>query len=534
MSLISLEFFAFFLIVLAVYYLLPGRFQWMWLLIAGGYFYYKNASTVQCLIFIGFLVLNYLASLRITEDNPHPKAVFRCIIILDVLMLMGMKYTEFFYEIYSWILSLFGHVPNADLAYYIINTIAGLCPPRISYFSLIVMGYMTDVYWGKAEVQKNPGKFALFASYFPQMTSGPIVQYEQMDGRLWGDKHYLSYTRLISGLERIIWGIFKKLVISERLSVMVNEIYDYYEIYPGFYIVFAAACFAFQLYTDFSGLMDIVLGFSELLGIELPENFNTPFYSTSLAEFWRRWHITLGEWLRSYVFYAVMQTETFRSLRKLCKKKLGKGYEKKYNIPQFLALLISWFLIGLWHGGGFNYIFGVGVYMGIIIIISELCQPLFGKLTALLQIDTEAFSYKLFQRIRTFFIFIFGLSFFRAETLTKGFKMWGSAFSIFNPWIFFDHSLYRLGLNESEFHILLFSMLILLIVSMLEHYDKMKNAASGVSAPDKSVNEGARKAIAKQNFIFRLLIFLVLFIMIIAWGRYGSEFNASDFIYGRF
>ena len=529
MDLISVEFFIFFLIILTVYYLLPGKLQWMWLLLAGMYFYYKNAAPVQCLVFAVFLILNYIASLNITEEKKHKKAAFRAIIIFDALMLMGMKYTEFFYDIYKWLTGLFGHVPNADIAGTVLFYAAELCPPRISYFSLIVMGYMTDVYWGKAEVQKNAGKFVLFASYFPQMTSGPIVQYEQMDGKLWGEKHHLSYTRIISGLERVIWGIFKKLVVSERLSVMVNEIYSNYEIYPGFYILFAAACFAFQLYADFSGLMDIVLGFSELLGIDLPENFNTPFYSESLAEFWRRWHITLGGWLKSYIFFAVQNTEAFRRLRKFCKKKLGKGYEKKYNIPQFLGLLISWFLIGLWHGGGWNYIFGVGVYMGIIIIISELCQPLFRRLIALLHIDTETLSYKLFKRVRTFFIFIFGLSFFRADTLTLGFKMWKNAFSIFNPWIFFDHSLYALGLNEHEFNILLFSLLIMLIVSMIEHDHALK---TGIAEPEKMT--GTREFLSRQGFIFRLLLFTVMFIMIITWGYYGSEYNASDFIYGRF
>ena len=529
MSLISVDFFIFFLIVLIIYYILPGRLQWMWLLLAGMFFYYKNATPLQCVIFVIFLIINYLASINVTESKPHPKAVFRTVIILDAAMLMSLKYTEFFCDIYRWLTGLFGHLPNADLTNRMILMAEELCPPRISYFSLIVMGYLTDVYWGKSDVQRNPGKFTLFASYFPQMTSGPIVQYEQMAGKLWGEKHHLSYTRLISGLERIIWGIFKKLVVSERLAVMVNEIYDYYEIYPGFYIPFAAACFAFQLYADFSGLMDIVLGFSELLGIDLPENFNTPFYSTDLAQFWRRWHITLGGWLKSYVFYSVQRTESFIKLRKFCKKKFGKDFMKKYDISQFLALLISWFLIGLWHGGGWNYIFGVGVYMGVIIILSELCQPLFRKLTDILHINTKALSYTLFQRIRTFLIFIFGLSFFRAETLTQGFKMWKTAFSIFNPWIFFDHSLYALGINEHEFNILLFSMLIMLIVSMIEHKQESETGKTDIDKMD-----AARCFLANQNYIFRLLLFIIMFIMIITWGHYGKEFNASDFIYGRF
>ncbi len=530
MSLISIDFFVFFLILLVVYYMLPAGLQWIWLLIGGAFFYYKNATVTQCIIFLAILLINYVASLNMTAESKHNKAVFRSVLIFDVLLLMVMKYAGFFFDIYAFIAGLFSHVPDHDAALIVIDGIGRLCPPRISYFSLIIIGYITDVYWGRIDVQKNIGKFALFASYFPQMTSGPIVSYDNMERSLWGSKHSFSYDRLISGLMRIMWGIFKKLVISERLAVIVNEIYDRYEIYPGFYIFFAAACFAFQLFTDFSGLMDIVLGFSELLDIPLPENFNNPFYSTSLAQFWRRWHITLGAWLRTYVFYAVQQTEAFRRLRKFCKKKLGKGYEHKCNIPQFLGLLISWFLIGLWHGGGWNYIFGVGIYMGVVIIISELCQPLFNKIVSALKINTEAFSYTLFKRIRTFFLFIFGLSFFRAESLREGFLMWKTALSEFNPWIFMDRSLYSLGINETEFHILTFSMLILLTVSMFEHrFGEVKE-----NADDCTQMRGARIFLLKQNYLFRLLLFLALFVLILCWGYYGSQYNASDFIYGRF
>ncbi|MCR4924648.1 MAG: hypothetical protein K5931_11625, partial [Lachnospiraceae bacterium] len=252
-------------------------------------------------------------------------------------------------------------------------------------------------------------------------------------------------------------------------------------------------------------------------------NFNAPFYSTSLAEFWRRWHITLGGWLKDYVFYAVQRTKLFSKLRKICKKKLGKGYEKKYNIPQFLGLLISWFLIGLWHGGGFNYIFGVGIYMGIVIILSELFSPLFNKLSELCHIKRECFSYRLFQRARTFLLFIFGLSFFRASSLKDGFLMWRSAFLKFNPWIFFDHSLYELGLVRTEFQIAVFGVFLVFLVSYFDQREKERN--SGLTVRD---------LILRQNFLFKLLLFIILFILTIAWGRYGNIFDASSFIYGRF
>lgn len=533
MNLISVEFFVFFLIVIIVYFILPGKMQWVWLLLCGGFFYYKNASLIQSLIFLILLLINYLAS-RIAgqslNDSSYAsafisgKTAYKTALILDILALVLFKYAAFFLRALNGIPALFSGGLSDETIVSLAAPLEALAPPRISYFILIIIGYITDVYWGRIEALKNPFRFALLPSYFPLMTSGPIVEYDQIgDILLSNDKKHFSYDRTVRGLTRILWGLFKKLVISERFAVIVNTIYSYYEAYPGFYILLGAACFAVQLYTDFSGLMDIVLGCSEILGIMLPENFRTPFYSLSLAEFWRRWHITLGEWLKDYVFYAVQRTRFFTSLRKFCKKKLGKGYEKKYNIPQFLGLLISWFLIGLWHGGGLNYIFGVGLYMGIVIILSELLTPFFKRIVSLFHIRTDCFSYRLFQRVRTFFLFIFGLSFFRANSLTDGFKMWKSAFSLFNPWIFFDRSIYELGLSQSEFCIALFSLLLLVLVSYYEHREE--EAGSGLCVRD---------LLMRQNIVFRFLVFWLLFIATVVWGYYGSSFNAADFIYGRF
>ncbi|NLG03528.1 MAG: MBOAT family protein [Clostridia bacterium] len=517
MSVISLKFLFFLLAALIVYYLLPAKLQWIWLLITSLGFYYINATPLQFLFFIIYVVVNWAASRFLSNENAYRKQVFRGTLIFDVLVLVLFKYSGFFYGIYCNI----GHVLGLNLssqgAELTISQIELLAPARISYFALIIIGYLTDVYWGKYEGQKNVGKLILFTGYFPQMTSGPIVKYDTMMQQLASEtKKKFNYEKFASGSIRILWGIFKKLVISERCAIVVSTVYSYYDVYSGLYIVLAAAMFAMQLYTDFSGLMDIVLGASEVLGIELPENFDTPFYSTSLSEFWRRWHITLGGFLREYVFYPVQRSEAFRKLRKWCKKTFGKDYESKCNLPVYLGLFASWFLIGLWHGGGWNYIFGVGLYMWLIIVSGELFTPLFKRLILLFKINTECFSWRLFQRVRTFFIFIFGLSFFRAASLREGFHMWKAAFSSFNPWIFFDESIYTLGLEKEEFQICLIGLLIVLIVSMIQQKGQV------------------RTLLMKQNFVFRLIIITLLVVSIVIYGCYGSEYHAADFIYGRF
>ncbi|MCR5473849.1 MAG: hypothetical protein K6F28_01455 [Lachnospiraceae bacterium] len=518
MSLISLKFFLFFFIVCAVYFLLPACAQWIWLLAASLVFYYSLCyyTIPGCLIFLGLVLVNWAGSQFMGEECSRRKAVYTGVLLVDVISLAVFKYTSFFYSILLGIGNLFG----ADLTNRICNEIEFFtrenCPEKISYFALILIAYITDIYWGKGKAPKNPGKTLLFASYFPIMTSGPIITFEQMDGQLWGGKHHFSYDRVVRGMERVIWGLFKKMVLSERMAVIVTRIYDYYEAYNGLYIFVAAALFAMQLYCDFSGLMDIVLGISEVLGINLPENFNTPFYSVSLSEFWRRWHITLGGFLRDYVLYPLQRSKAFKNMRKFCKARLGKGYEKKFNLPLYLSLLVSWFLIGLWHGGGWNYIFGVGLYMWLVIVAGELLSPFFGWLVKVLHINTNCASYTLFLRIRTFLLFMFGLSFFRADTLESGFKMWKYAFVTFNPWIFFDESFFNMGLDRREWGILAFGMLLLFVVSYI------------------SQKRNVRDLIKEQNVVARYAIFAILFTMVIVYGYYGAEFNAADFIYGRF
>ena len=518
MSLISLKFFLFFFLVCLIYFVLPAKAQWVWLLISSLVFYYSHSyySAHVYLWFLAIVLVNWAGALFMGEDCKRRRLVYICILIFDIASLSLFKYSNFLYGIIQGLGGLFG----ADFTNRVCDAVTFYtqenCPERISYFALILIAYITDVYWGKNKALRNPGKTMLFVSYFPIMTSGPIITMEQMEGQLWGEKHRFSYDRCVRGMERVLWGLFKKMVLSERLAVIVNRIYDFYEAYNGLYVFVAAAMFAMQLYCDFSGLMDIVLGCSEVLGISLPENFDTPFYSLNLSEFWRRWHITLGAFLRDYVLYPVQRSKAFKNMRRFFKNHFGKGYEKKCNIPLYLSLLISWFFIGLWHGGGWNYIFGVGLYMWAVIVLGEICAPLFSWLVRVLHINTDCASYRMFLRIRTFLLFMFGLSFFRAETIEKGFDMWRYAFFRFNPWIFFDESLFRLGLDRREWGILAFGLLLLFIVSYI------------------SQKRDVRDFIKEQNFVARLLIFATLFAMIITFGYYGSEFNASDFIYGRF
>lgn len=518
MSLISLDFFIFFFLVCLVYFVLPQSFQWVWLLISSLTFYFLLSTTsITGFVFFIFMVLiNWIGAFYMKEDNPRRSLLYTAVLIFDIASLAVFKYSDFFHEIYLAIGRMFGADLSGGAFEAFVEYTTVNCPQKISYFAIILIMYITDVYWEKSKAISNPGKALLFASFFPIMTSGPIITFEQMNSQLWGSKHTFSYDRCVRGMERVLWGLFKKMVLSERMAVIVTRIYDYYEIYGGLYIFVAAGMFSMQLYCDFSGLMDIVLGISEVLGITLPENFSTPFYSMSITEFWRRWHITLGAFLRDYVLYPIQRGKIYRKLNKWCKAHMGKRYEKKFNLPLYLSLLVTWLLIGLWHGGGWNFIFGVGIYMWLIIVLENVMAPVFEKLTEILHINTECASYRLFKMVRTFILFSFGNSFFRAKSLQDGFAMWKLAFSKFNPWIFFDESFFNIGLDRREWGILAFGLILLFIVSFI------------------SQKEDVRDVIKRQNFVARLAIFSFIFVMIIVYGYYGSQFNAADFIYGRF
>lgn len=313
----------------------------------------------------------------------------------------------------------------------------------------------------------------------------------------------------------MVYGLFKKLVISVRIGIFVDTIYGDTTVYNGCYIWLAALAFLMQLYTDFSGCMDIILGASECYGIILPENFRDPFSAKSVQEFWQRWHITLGAWMRDYVMYPLLHSGAWRKLAKLVKKKFGKKASKQ--IPSWLGMLSVWLLMGLWHGGQWKYV-ALGLWFWICIVFSQVFGPLCKKLVLWRHINTESFSWQLFQQMRVYVLVAFGNIFFRMESFKMSLQAVKAGVSNWNPWIFFDGSLYNLGLSVKECHILLFSLLFM----------------AAVRAVQAVCKEDARQWLSRQNLVFRwACMYLLLFLVIIA-GCYGTAFDAASFIYAGF
>ncbi|MDR1330442.1 MAG: MBOAT family protein [Oscillospiraceae bacterium] len=439
--------------------------------------------------------------------NGNRKAILTAAAILPMIaVLIFFKENSFFIDNTRWLRDRTGIL--SDLTYPT-RTI----PLGISYYTFLLVSYVLDVSWGKIEPTKNPFKIVLFAGYFPQMTSGPFTRFADVKNELLGRGKF-NYENLSFGAQRFLWGLFKKLVLAERLAVIVASVYGNTKL-EGAYIFIGAVSYVLQLYTDFSGCMDIVIGASQMFGIKLPENFKTPFYSTSLSEFWRRWHITLGVWLKDYVLYPTLKSRWLQSVRAFCAKRLGKKAGK--DIATYIGMLITWFSIGFWHGGSWKYICSSGLFFFVMIVGGLLLEPGFKRLIKWLRINTGAWSWTLFSRMRTWILFTLSVSFGRAADLTDGFRMWRRAFK-YNPWVMVDGSLYNLGLDAKDFWVMIFGLLILFIISKMQY----------------GTVEGVRYKLSQQNIIFRWIVFLALFAAVLIFGMYGEHYDPADFIYGQF
>lgn len=414
MSITSVLFFAFVAVSLIVYFLVPKRFQW-WVLLADSLcFYFANSKPYTFLYLLVSVVTVYLATAYFERENAkHKKLVVSLTVIVNVGLLAVLKYTNLFINTVSYFIERKGGAPLLTVKWY-----ASLA---ISFYTLQIVAYLLDNYWGVTKREKNPLKLLLFTGYFPLMISGPISSHNDLGQKLF-EEHDFDYERVTSGMRRAAFGLAKKVIVADRLSVLVGLMFADPDTYSGIWVVIAALSFITQLYFDFSGCMDIVLGISKCFGIELVENFKAPFLSKTMQEFWQRWHITLGEWLKSYIMYPLLKTRTLSEMSVKLKKKLGKQGRK---IPSYIAMLAVWFCMGLWHGNSWKYVIGEGLWFWFVIVTGQIMEPSFKKLKKAMHIKDDALWFKAFQVIRTLLLYSFGMIFFNAKSLEASFYMIG-------------------------------------------------------------------------------------------------------------
>jgi len=526
----SYEFLAFLGILLVLYYAVPRKWQWGLLLIASYVFYAFGG--VRYLAFVLLTTVSaYAASRlmgRVTEkeqaflsgagaDLPkEERKAFRArqkrkrlhVLTLGLVLNFGvlavLKYTGFAVYNVNELLHNFG-------AERTLNVPDLLLPMGISFYTFQTCGYLIDVYRAKATVQRNPFKLALFVSFFPQVIQGPISRYEALSKTLFAE-HRLEAKALHNGLWRILWGYFKKLVIADRILVAVRFLADNTAEYTGVYVVLMILFYSVQIYADFTGGIDITIGIAEALGIRVAENFVRPFSSKSTKEYWNRWHITMGTWFTDYIFYPLSVSRPMLSLSKSSRKLLGKAVGKR--IPVYTATVATWFLTGLWHGAGWNFIVW-GLLNCVVILISQECEPLYRRFRERAPRLTSSVPYGKFMAVRTFLLMglIRSLDVYRDVPLT--FRMWGSMVTQFNLPVLFSGGLTPLGLSAVDYVILAVGVAVMSIVSRL----------------------GVKRSVRDRLYdrpVLSAALFGTLLVCVLLFGAYGVGYDATQFIYNQF
>lgn len=511
MAITSFYFLCFFAVLLLVYYSIPRKLQWGFLLLC---------SVAYCLLAGQWALILYpivsvsacYAGTRLLSKTPageekKRRGILLMTIAVNIGILFVLKYVNFLINTVDGVAYLLG-APQK-----LISGVDFLVPLGVSFYTFSLLGYVIDVYYGLAKHQENGLKLALYGLYFPNLISGPILKYREHAAQFF-EPHAFDYRQVTRGLQRMAWGFFKKLVISERLGVLVNTVYGDYERYPGAYIWVATACYAFQLYTDFSGCMDIVLGLSESLGIILPENFQTPFFSKSVAEYWRRWHITLGIWMKDYVFYPLLRSKLFTNLNQSFRKKFGKKRGKQY--ATFAAMFVLWLTVGVWHGGDWKFVIGSGLLHWFYIVTEELLAPPCARAMERFHIHAEGMFVTGVRILRTFFLVCIGDLFFRAPSVGDALSMLRGAVCVWNPHILWEGGLLELGLDGIETAVMILSLFLLWAVSLAGR------------------KEPVRDRIAKRPLPLRWMIWYALLFAVILLGYYGPGYSAAEFIYQGF
>lgn len=393
-------------------------------------------------------------------------------------------------------------------------------PLGISFYTFQSMGYIIDVYREKVSPEKNIAKLALFVSFFPQIIQGPISIYSQLAHQLY-EPHKFDFTRFKYGCELILWGLFKKLVVADRAVIAINTVTGDYTKYNGTTIFFMVMLYSLQLYADFSGGIDISRGVAQILGIDMIENFKRPYFSKSINEYWRRWHISLGAWLKDYLFYPLALSSGFMNMTKKIKNtKFGEsavGAHVAKVLPASIASFIVFLVVGLWHGANWKYV-AFGVWNGGIIMLSTLLKPTYDAALSKLKINAQSWWYSLFQILRTFVIVFIGYIFDIAPNFSGAMKM--TKAMLFDQHLRSGiHQIMKLGLANKEYILLAICTLVIFIVSVIQ---------------EKHNTTTLREMLDKKPFILRFALIFFCIITIIIFGVYGPGYNPSEFVYMQF
>lgn len=530
MSITSGSFLLFALALTVLYFLVPKHGQWMLLLLAsagfycaaglqyGAYILFTALSTYCGARWIGRLAAQQQAYLKANKEQlsreekkaykagnkARRKAVMIAALLLNFGLLAVFKYGDFVLTQLNRAAALLGSGP-------VHGPLGLIAPLGISFYTFQSMGYLVDVYWEKCAPEKNIARMLLFVSFFPQIIQGPISNFSQLAPQLYAP-HSFSAARLGSGLQRMLWGFFKKLVIADTLAPYVQAVFANYTEYSGVAVLVGAFLYSAQIYADFSGYMDIVCGLCEIWGIQLAENFQRPYFSKSIAEYWRRWHITLGEWFKTYLYYPVAVSHFARNAGKRWQKRFGGSVGK--TIPATVALLIVWLTTGLWHGASWAYIAWGGVN-GAFIIFSLWMEPVYLRWKQALHIQEDRWLWRAFQTLRTFCLVTVIKVLPEVGGLRRGLGLWKQVVTNWHlpeTW----QALFPYADTWINLAVIGGGLVLMLAASLLQR------------------KQPVRAFLMEKPMVLRYTIYFVLLGAILLFGCYGEGFDPQDFMYFKF
>lgn len=389
----SIQFVLFFIVVTSAFFALPHRFRWFLLLAASCYFYMAFVP-IYILILFFTIIIDYFAGIFLEDTKGKKKKVFLIAsLVANIGVLAVFKYYNFLNDNLSEILSVFSisnPVPYLKI----------LLPIGLSFHTFQAMSYTIEVYRGNHKAERNFGIYALYVMFYPQLVAGPIERPQNILYQFHTEQ-FFNYDRVVSGLRLMLWGFFKKIVIADRLAIIVDTVYKDPQAHTGKTILLAVICFSFQIYSDFSAYSDIAIGSARVMGYDLMKNFNNPFISKNITEFWRRWHISLSTWFNDYLFTPYI----------INKRDWG-------NLAVVVGLFITFFFSGIWHGAGWTFII-YGVMHGLATIYEFLTKKKRKKAAK----KIPKFIYNNLSILLTFSYVSISWIFFRAENIKKAMYM---------------------------------------------------------------------------------------------------------------
>lgn len=493
----SFDFMFFFPIAVIGFYIVPKKVRYVWLLLCSYYFYMSWNPKYAILIFIS-TVVTYFGSIiigYISEQETNKKIkkiILGLIIVINLGILVYFKYSNFFLICIAKALESLGIslvVPAFDV----------ILPVGISFYTFQALSYSIDVYKAEVKPERNFLKYALFISFFPQLIAGPIERSKNLLRQIQDiENRKLEINKVYHGLLLMLWGLFLKMVIADRVVVFVDKVFDGYYHLGGVELMAGAMAFAIQIYCDFSSYSTIAIGVAETIGFQLIDNFDTPYLSCNIKEFWRRWHISLSMWFRDYLYIPL-------------------GGNRCSKSRKYINIIITFLVSGLWHGASMNYVVW-GFIHGVYQVAAEIIAPAKSRINRALHINKNTFSYKLGQIIGTFLLTDFAWIFFRCSSLKDAFMYVKRIFLYFNPWILSQGGIYELGIDRANMNVLVLAVLLLFLSDLIRYTRKCTVV----------------DFVLKQNVLFQYICILFIVIFVFVFGAYGPIFDKNNFIYFQF